>query len=310
MTEFSGDHGPKNASHVGDADAEGKPLPTWNRSRTKRKKGAPVDEEDAFQRGMREGSKAAKGRWKTLSLAGFAVMVVVGGGMFAISESNEAAAEKTRMLSKTSAVIGRGIVVDEDQLPADLSRTTPNPLFTSEEAKQEAYENYLADLEGGADAPALANLLRAAEQLRLGESESAIAKYDAFIAEAGEAHPLFFLALEGKGIALENSGKLEEALAVFETLAGRKGSFFRDMALWHQGRTLESLGREDDARGVYRTYVEEFPPEVSSLAREQVRGRLETLDPTALDSPPAPGLKPPSEEPAEGAGAEMAPAGG
>ena len=72
--------------------------------------GAPVREDDAFQRGMREGSKAAKGRWKTLLLAGAAVLVVVGGGMAAISNSNEAAAEKTRVLSKTSAVIGRGII--------------------------------------------------------------------------------------------------------------------------------------------------------------------------------------------------------
>ena len=59
------------------------------------------------------------------------------------------------------------------------------------------------------------------------------------------------------------------------------------MALWHQGRVLEALDRRDDAVAIYRTYVTEFPAEVSSLAREQVRERLEQLDPDAL-KPPTP----------------------
>lgn len=238
---------------------------------------------------MREGSNVAKSRWQLLAVAGVAAVALLAGGLFAVGESNESAAKQTRDLAKASAVIGRGVVVDEDQLPADLSRMTPDPLFTSNEAKQEAYENYLAELErsdGGA--PVLTLMLRAAEQLRVGDADAAVASYDAFMAEAGDSHPLFFLALEGKGIALENGGKLEEALAVYERLAGRKGTFYRDLALWHQGRTLEALDRVEDARGVYRTYIEEFPAEVSSLAREQVRERLEQLDPRALEvSPPA-----------------------
>ncbi len=310
MTESSPEDGNKRTSPGDGAPAEGKPLPTWNRSRTKRKKGATVDEEDAFQRGMREGSKAAKSRWRLLVLSGVAAVMLLGAGLFALNKSNESAAERTRALSKVGAIVGRGVVVDEDQLPPDLSRATPDPLFTSQEAKQEAYENYLSELESDQNASSLALMLRAAEQLRRGDSEGAVTNYDAFIAEAGDDHPLFFLAAEGKGIALENSGKLDEALKVYEGLAGRRGSFFRDMALWHQGRTLEALGRTEDARGVYRTYVEEFPAEVSSLAREQVRERLEQLDPAALDADTPPTGAAPADDAGAGVGPNAPKAGG
>ena len=94
--------------------------------------------------------------------------------------------------------------------------------------------------------------------------------------------------MEGRGVALENLGELDAALVAYEELAGRKGSFYRDMALWHQGRVLEALDRREDAIAVYRTYVTEFPAEVSSIAREEVRERLEQLDPEALKAPAPP----------------------
>ena len=306
VTESSPEDGKKGATSGDGASAENKPLPTWNRSRTKRKKSSTLDEEDAFQRGMRKGSKAAKGRLGLVVTASVGAVVALGGVLFVMSQVDESAARQTRILAKASGVVGRGIVVDEDQLPADLSRATPDPMFTSQEAKWEAYENSLTELEAVEDAPALASMLRAAELVRVGDSEAAVAKYDAFMAEAGEGHPLYFLALEGKGLALENTGKLDEALAQFERLAGRKGSFYRDMALWHQGRTLEGLDRVEDARGVYRTYVEEYPPEISSLARDQVRERLQQLDPSALEvTPPAM----PGDDAAEAGKAPAPPAG-
>ena len=172
---------------------------------------------------------------------------------------------------------------------------------------------YLAELgDDGASAPELAVLLRAAASLRAGDHGAAKESYARFIEAAGKDHPLRFIGVEGKGVALENLGELDAALATYEELAGRKGSFYRDVALWHQGRVLEALDRRDDAVAIYRTYVTEFPAEVSSLAREQVRERLEQLDPDAL-KPPTPADAQASDgapaEPVKGTDAE-APAAG
>lgn len=288
VTDSSNQEGAEGQGASGEGGGERKPLPTWNRSRTKKKKTSAADEEDAFQRGMRQGSTAAKKQWRLVVLGCVGASALVAGVLFAMDMSTQQRSSQTRKIAAAAAVGARGVVVEEDQLPQDLSRTTPDPLFTSADARREALENYLSELDAESSKVSLGDLMRAAAQVRGGDFDGALTSYEAFLGAEGTDHPLRFLALEGKGIALENKGSTEDALAVYQDLAGRKGSFYRDMALWHQGRALESLGREAEALEVYKTYIQEFPPEVSSLAREQVRGRLEQLDPEALQPAAAP----------------------
>ena len=273
----------------GGAPGSRAPLPSWNRGRTKKRGSAPEDEEDAFQRGMRQGSSAARKQWQLVAIGGTVAIGALLAGMYGMKQSTAGKAETTRKLAQAAAVGARGIVVAEDQLPEDLSKNTPDPIFTSEEARTEALTTYLAELgDAEAKAPELTALLRAAASLRAGDNEAARQNYEAFLAASDSDHPLRFIGVEGRGVALENLGELDAALAVYEELGGRKGSFYRAMALWHQGRVLEALERREDAIAVYRTYVTEYPAEVSSIAREEVRERLEQLDPEALKAPAPP----------------------
>lgn len=273
----------------GGAPGSRAPLPSWNRGRTKKRGSAPEDEEDAFQRGMRQGSSAARKQWQLVAIGGVAAIGILLASMYVMKQSTAGKAETTRKLAQAAAVGARGIVVPEDQLPEDLLTTPPDPIFTSEDARAEALTTYLAELgDAEAKAPELTALLRAAASLRAGEHQAARDSYEVFLAASDADHPLRFIGVEGRGVALENLGELDAALVAYEELAGRKGSFYRDMALWHQGRVLEALDRREDAIAVYRTYVTEFPAEVSSIAREEVRERLEQLDPEALKAPAPP----------------------
>ena len=94
------------------------------------------------------------------------------------------------------------------------------------------------------------------------------------------------MARDGLVITLEAQERYDDALAEVEPMLGGEGDYFRDQALWHKGRLLEAAGRTDEATEIYRQYGTEYPLDKASLARMQVRARLEELDPDAV--PPMP----------------------
>ncbi len=121
--------------------------------------------------------------------------------------------------------------------------------------------------------------------MRDGKAAEAQAEYRRFLDGAPAGHPLRWAAREGLAFAIEAQGDLDGALAEFKAMAGEKGVFYRDMALWHQGRVLERQDKSADALAVYRAYIAEFPLSAPSLAQSEVRRRLEELDPTAVVDP-------------------------
>ena len=254
-------------------------LPAWNRARVKRKKKGAGD--DAFQAGARQAGRYAR-RKAPLVIGLFALLAAaVAGGIWVVQSRQEARAEATRILAGAVAVEARGEVGDPDALWGK-DRPPPVPIAKTPEALDEQVERALAELEKTApESPANldAALVRGARALRKGDPSAAARQFQRFLDEAPSDHPLRFLALEGLGIAKEAAGDLDGALAVFDELAGTKGSFYRDQALAHKGRVLESLGRTKEAIEVYRTYATEFPLSEPSLALEFVQARLAELDP-------------------------------
>ncbi|MCA9687098.1 MAG: tetratricopeptide repeat protein, partial [Myxococcales bacterium] len=122
-----------------------------------------------------------------------------------------------------------------------------------------------------------------------GDFEAAVTGYDAFLGKVDDDHPLRFLALEGKGVALEALGRLDDALAVFESIAPSEADFYRHMSLYHRGRVLEALERKDEAIAVYQQFFTEFPGK-ENMATPMVRDRIEELDPefaARLSAPPS-----------------------
>lgn len=276
----------------GEAEAERRDLPKWNRARVKRK--APAGEEqDAFQVSVRKAGRGLLQRpWAVLGL--MVALSGVGAGIYAWSEASEGnRAESTRTLAVAVAYEARGQVVPDLAVQtAERARPLPVPVAEDETKLHEKVDAALADLEAQApDSPAnvAADLVRAARLAKASDFAGAEKAFRGFL-ERQPGHALAYLARDGLVVSLEAQGRADDALAAVEPMLGEVGDFFRDQALWHKGRLLEGAGRGAEALEIYKQYMAEYPLEKESLAREQVRARLEELDPTSVPPRPEPGL--------------------
>jgi predicted negative regulator of RcsB-dependent stress response len=276
-------------------------LPTWNRSRRKRSVNVKAEkQDDAFQRGVRQASRRVIDAPK-LVLGAIAIMVVViAGGVYLHNRKVESDAEAARLLQTATAAIVRGQIVPAEMRAelGDQLRIYRLPMFETQETRDAEIEEALsAARNSGRDKVEQdATLVAAARAVRLGDFDAAITDYDAFLDDVDGDHPLRFLALEGKGIALEAKGDYEAALAVFTEIAPRPTDFYRPMALYHRGRMLEALERKDEALAIYEQYFEEFPASREEMATPMVRKRVEALDPdfaARLVAPPMPNFAAP-----------------
>lgn len=271
------------------SEAEAEPdqrveLPTWNRARRKRQANVrAAEQEDAFQRGVRKAGRQAIDFPKLVIGLIVIVVAAIAGAVVLSQQSSTVNADASRVLSTATTAIVRGQVVPvEDQVGLeDKIARLRFPIYATEDERRQAIGEALdaalaVDRE---DVEIDARLVAAAHQVRIGEFAAALEQYEAFLAEADTDHPLRFLALEGKGIALEASQDLEGALVAFQQLAPRPSDFYRHMALYHQGRVLESLDRKDEALAIYEQFFVEFPPTQPVLSTPLVRDRVEALDP-------------------------------
>jgi tetratricopeptide (TPR) repeat protein len=85
-------------------------------------------------------------------------------------------------------------------------------------------------------------------QGKYAESETA---YRRILGEVSSDFPLRFLVVEGLGYSLEGQNKLKEALQAYKDLEPKEGGFYRDRALYHQGRMYEKLGDDEKAEKTY-----------------------------------------------------------
>ncbi|PRQ06365.1 tetratricopeptide repeat protein [Enhygromyxa salina] len=274
------------------APGERAELPTWNRSRRKRKANVKAEkEDDAFQRGVRKASRQVIDTPKLVLGAIVIAVLVIGGGVMLTNRSAQGDAEAARTLQAATAAIVRGQVVppEEQERLGDSLQMYRMPIFTTEDERAAAIAAAMAEAKssGRDQVEQNATLVAAAQAVQAGDFDAALADYALFLDDAGRDHPLRFLALEGQGNAFEAKGELDAALASFQAIAPYPSDYYRPMALYHQGRVLEALERTDEALAIYRQYLEEFPKE--ELATPMVRDRLEALDPefAALLSAPA-----------------------
>jgi tetratricopeptide (TPR) repeat protein len=283
----------KAASAVADkAGDERRDLPKWNRARVKRK--APVGEEqDAFQVSVRKAGRGILQRpWAVIGI--IVAISGIGAGVYAWRQASEGTrAESTRTLAVAVAYEARGQVFpDLATQTAERVRPLPIPVAEDEATLHAKVDAALADLEEQApDSPAnvAADLVRAARLAKASDFAGAEKAYRGFL-QREPGHSLVFLARDGLVVSLEAQQRWEEALAEVEPLIGEVGDFFRDQALWHKGRLLEGSGQADAALELYKQYMTEYPLDKPSLARDQVRARLEALDPASVPPLPEPGM--------------------
>lgn len=282
--------GPVDGGEVPGARAD---LPTWNRSRRKRKATEKAErEDDAFQRGVRQASRQVIDTPK-LALGTIVILIaVIAGGVVLHKRHVASDAEASRVLQTATAAIVRGQVVpvEEQERLGDTIKQYRIPIYATEEERDAAIAEAVtaAKAAGRDEVEQDALLVAAAQAMKVGDFDAALAEYDAFLDASKRDHPLRFLALEGKGNALEAKGEYDAALAVFEELAPNPSDYYRSMALYHRGRVLESLERSEEALALYQQFFTEFKTE--EVATPMVRARVEVLDPAfaaGLAAPPA-----------------------
>lgn len=115
---------------------------------------------------------------------------------------------------------------------------------------------------------AAARIQLGAMHYRDGNYEDSLRVHESFLA-AHPRHPLLEKAKLGRFLAMEELGRLDEALAGYQT-------FTPDMllypnALFGQARALERLGRLEESLVVYTTIENTFPDSVWALQAEQFR---------------------------------------
>lgn len=286
------------AATPAEGEGERRDLPKWNRARVKRKAPAGEEQQDAFQVSVR---KAGRGVLQhPLALLGLIVAIAgISAGIYAWRESAEAdRATSTRTLGIAVAYEARGEArPDLLAQEAERKRPLPFPVAEDETKLHQKVDAALADLEEQApDSPAnaAADLVRAARLAKASDFGGAEKAFRGFL-QRQPAHPLVYLARDGLVVSLEAQGRHDDALAEVEPLLGEAGDFFRDQALWHKGRLLEGAGQGPAALEIYKQYMAEYPLDQPSLARDQVRARLEELDPASVPpqpETPMPGLGP------------------
>lgn len=261
------------------AGGERMDLPKWNRARVKRKQ-VKGEEQDSFQAGVRKAGREALSRAPVVIGLIIVVAGIIAGIVWFRGEQAEDRAKATRVLAAAAAADVRGRVdANTDTPPKKLP--PPNPVFADEGAQAQQVEQTLAQLQaelGDTEANTAAELMRASRLMRDGKFADAKGLYEAFLA-ANADHPLRFLAYEGLAYALEGQGDLDGAVAQLDALAPETGAFYRDQALFQKGRLLEAKGDADGALTTYKTYLEEFPLDQDSIARDGVLERLEELAP-------------------------------
>ncbi len=269
------------------APGERMDLPTWDHSRTKRRGGAGGPQEDAFVTGVKQVGQQAVRRGRFLVVAVVAVVVVVVGVVLLYSQRLKSSAASSRLLAEAARFESEGEIGDPALL-LGANRGKPVAPILKDEAERAAKINEALDALGpsAGDAALTGLLVRAGVHMRAGEAGAAETLYRDFLGRSSAGHPLRYAAREGLAFAREAQGDEAGALVELEALAGEKGTFYREMALWHRGRILERQGKPEAALEVYRQYIAEFPLQQPSLAQAEVRARLEELDPKALAGVP------------------------
>jgi tetratricopeptide (TPR) repeat protein len=276
------------APNTGSSTPERMDLPKWNRARVKRVQPADEEAPDAFQQGVREAGKTAVRRGPLVIGLLAVVAAGIGGGIWWTRSREENAAQATRLLAQPLAWRARARIVDVDAVMKDRKRPPPVPIARDQAELDRNFDTAMGALTKADHdkAAILAALVRGSSEMQRSEFAAAQGSFNDFLAKAGKDHELAPLAIEGVALAMEAQGDVDGALAKIEELTGAVGDFYRDQALWHKARLLESQGKADAALEVYRLYATEYPLDKPSLARAQVRARLTELDPSLVPAAP------------------------
>jgi predicted negative regulator of RcsB-dependent stress response len=190
-------------------------------------------------------------------------------------------AETSRAFAKIEQIASASLLPAE--LPGSKAEKPDDglPHFkTDEERKQAALKEadaFLAQHSKGKIA-ALATLIKAGILRDLGKNDEAAALYVQLSSNSEVDSNLQLVVLDGLALAQEATGKVDAAIATLDKLSvasKAQQGFLGDRALYTKGRLLETQGKAEEAKKIYKAINADFP---NTTLREEVTRRLALLD--------------------------------
>ncbi len=221
---------------------------------------------------------------KIVAVLAGVIAVLIGVGTWNWMQKKKAA-NATSQFSK--AVVTMHATVS-DTPPATPPKKDAPPTFTTDKDRSEATLAILDKLDksyGKTGVSKEARLIKAGTLYDLGRYDEAITAYQDFLKGAPD-NDLKLIGKEGLGYAQEakalslpdaaaQEAGLKTALATFEQLQPDDKGFYRDMALYHQGRVQAELKQKDKAIDLYKQALDKT---TSQSLRKQISNRLAALD--------------------------------
>ena len=200
-----------------------------------------------------------------------------------------------RAAARSSAALERvEKIASAELLPADGTAPPKEDSVPHFKTDKERLEAALKEVDAFISAEPHSPLHREAELQKAGllldlqRPDEAIPLYTDIIGSRLDGN-LKFLAQEGLGYAYEAKGNLDQALAAFAKLGeassssspsakgdGAGPAFYRDRALYHQGRIAERKGNPADAVKLYKEVLDKTP---QTSLRDEISNRLAVLEP-------------------------------
>jgi len=163
-----------------------------------------------------------------------------------------------------------------DSPPPATPDETPRFKTTKERAEATIKELDLLDKEHPGKLGQGAKLFRAGvlyDQAQLDEAAKLFAEVEA----ASSDTPVRALAAEGAGLCDEQRGKLDEALKRYKEMEPKTGDFYRDRALYNQGRVLVKKGDKKQALEAFKEAIAKVP---TTPLKDEIQTQLMLLEGT------------------------------
>lgn len=180
---------------------------------------------------------------------------------------------------KASAQLAEVVRLQRGQvdLTGEVKPTGSEVVFKSDQEKAQAVRDAaekLIQAHGSHQASLAARLYLGRACLDLDDADCALQAYDGAVKLTGADDMLRNAALLGLAAAQEQKGDLGAAAGTYGQVADGKGSFAKDIGLYHAARTLIAQQQGDRARGYLERIESDFP---ESVFKTDAASLLDTL---------------------------------
>jgi tetratricopeptide (TPR) repeat protein len=207
-----------------------------------------------------------------------AVAAVIGGTWGYVAWKESRAEGETRAFARVNDIASAQVIEPDKAKPGAEKPAEGVTTFKSETERVEATlreADAFLSAHGTAGLGRRVLLMKASRLLALGKTDEARATYQQFLAGEAEAG-MRLIAQEGLAIAMESSGKVPEALTLYEQMADEalKAGFYADRVLFAKARLLHKQGKTAEAEKTLREILDRVP---NTLLRREIDDRLALL---------------------------------